>query len=193
MNDERVRFNPKISQAIRDRNLPALKELFASEPEQVAAFTPFAGGTWLHYAAREGDSDAVSLLLSLGLDANIGDAREGRAAICDAALGGHEDVVRILLSAGSGLDTSEPVRNPLFSAIVGKSLPVAKLLLSQGINSKVSYNGTSMKNMDAIAFALERGETSIAEEIAFWNSDGNEPAAKALLHQGREVARLNNA
>src|SRR5438128_3188946 len=137
VNGEQVRFNPKISSAIRSRDFSALKELLIAEPAQIRAFTPFAGGTWLHYAARESDIDAVRLLLSLGLDVNVGDAREGRAAICDASLGGHEEVVRVLLDAGSRLDTSEPVRNPLFSAIIGRSLPVVKLLLAQGIDTEV--------------------------------------------------------
>jgi len=163
-NDEQVRFNPSISAAIRNRNITVLRELFAAEPQQLRAITPFAGGTWLHYAAREGDIDAVRLLLSLGLNVDVGDAREGRAPICDASLGGHEDVVEALLDAGAALDTSEPVRNPLFAAIIGRSLPIVRLLLSRHVESNVRYDGPSMNNMDAVAFALERGEVEIAKE-----------------------------
>ena len=192
MNVEKIPFNPKISAAIRERNLFALQEILASQPEQIRVFTPFAGGTWLHYAAREGDVEAVRLLLSVGLNVNVVDAREGRAAICDAALGGHQAVAKLLLDSGAILDTSEPVRNPLFSAIVGKSLPVAKLLLSSGIDSETRYTGSSMKNMDALAFALERGESLIAEEIAVWNAKGSKAISAKLLEHGGEVARMNN-
>lgn len=189
---QEVRFNPKISAAIRDRDLPALKQIMAEEPSQISAFTPFAGGTWLHFAAREGYADAVKLLLSLGLDVNVGDAREGRAAICDASLGGHKDVVEILLDAGSSVDTSDSVRNPLFSAIVGRSLPIVRLLLSHGIDSEVSYSGPSMKEVDAVAFALERGEASIAEEIARWRAQGDEKMFSQVMSHGMEVAKSNN-
>lgn len=103
MSNEVTKFNPKISAAIRERNLPALRELLSAEPQQIRAFTPFAGGTWLHYAAREGDIDAVRYLISQGLDVNVGDFREGRAPICDACLGGHEEVVRLLLASGQSL------------------------------------------------------------------------------------------
>ncbi len=50
-----------------------------------------------------------------------------------------------------------------------------------------------MRNMDAIAFALERGQMSIAREIALWNSDGDEAEANALLENGQEIANSNNA
>jgi ankyrin repeat protein len=192
VNEEQVRFNPRISAAIRSRDLGALKELLAAEPGQVRAFTPFAGGTWLHYAAHEGDLDAVQLLLSLGLDVNVGDARDGRKAICDASSGGREEVARELLEAGSKLDTSEPVRNPLFAAIQGKSLPIVRMLLSRGIDSEARYTGPSMKSMDAVAFALERGEVEIAKEIAKWNAKGDEKFAAQILERARKVAASNN-
>lgn len=176
MSGGETRFNPEISAAIRNRDLPTFQDLLAQEPEQIEAFTPFAGGTWLHYAAREGDIRAVQSLLDLGIDVNVGDSREGRAAICDACLGGHEEIVSALLSAGSRLDTSEPVRNPLFAAILGASLPIVRLLLKHGIDAKVCYNGQTMRNMDAVAFALERGEGSIAEEISRWNQKAQRTA-----------------
>jgi ankyrin repeat protein len=192
-NEKQARFNPSISAAIRNRNLAVLRDLLSSDPQQLNAITPFAGGTWLHYAAHEGDIDAVRLLLSLGLNVNVGDAREGRAPICDASLGGHEDVVKALLDAGAALDTSEAVRNPLFAAIIGRSLPIVRLLLSRHIETNVQYDGPSMKKMGAVAFALERGEVEIAKEVALWSAGGDEKLATQMLERGREVARLNNA
>jgi ankyrin repeat protein len=189
---ERVRFNPEISAAIRARNLRALQTLLEAEPEQVGAFTPFAGGTWLHYAAREGDIEAVQHLLSLGIDVNTGDARDGRSALCDACWGGHANVVQLLLNAGAVIDTSDSERNPLFSAIVGRSIASARMLLECGVDTAVEYSGSSMKPMDAIAFAFERGELEIADLIARWDA-ANDDEAQRRLERARQVAEWNNS
>jgi len=135
--------------------LPALQALLEAEPEQITAFTPFAGGTWLHYAARDGDAHIVSYLLSRGIDVNIGDAREGRAPLCDACAGNNPDVVRLLLASGSSIDTTDSVRNPLFAAIIGRSPDSVTLLLDRGMDTSVAYDSPRMKQMDAVAFALE--------------------------------------
>lgn len=192
VDDDQVPFNPKISAAIRNRDIAALRDLLTAEPQQIHAFTPFAGGTWLHYAARQGDADAVQLLMSLGVDVNAGDARDGRAPICDACFGGHEDIVRLLLGAGAKLDTSDPVRNPLFAAVVGRSLPVAKLLLESGMDAGVRYEGPSMKQMDAVAFAIESGETEIANEVARKLANDNVEGVSRILEKARSVAEMNN-
>jgi len=185
----KVRFNPKISAAIRTKDLGALRLLLEAEPEQVNAFTPFAGGTWLHYAAHEGNADAVAHLLSLGVDVTIGDAREGRTPLCDACSGDNPNIVRLLLARGGSIDTTEPVRNPLFAAIVGRSAECVALLLDHGMDTTVAYDGPQMRRMDAVAFALERGEGKIAELIANKDSPGN---VKRRLDEGARVAALNN-
>ena len=189
---EQIRFNPKISAAIRERDLVALQDILAAEPQQLETFTPFAGGTWLHYASRDGDIDAVRLLISLGVDVNIGDSRDGRTPVCDACLGGNEEIVRVLLDAGAKLDTSDPIKNPLFSSIVGRSLPSAKILLDSGIDTEARYSGASMKDMDAVAFALEQGEVSIAEEIARRQAMGNPKSMAQIIEAAQEVAAFNN-
>ena len=184
-----TRFNPKISAAIRAKDLPGLQSLLEAEPEQVTAFTPFAGGTWLHYAAREGDVDAVCYLLSLGIDANVGDAREGRSPLCDACLGDHPHIVRLLLKSGGSIDTTEAVRNPLFAAIVGRSPASVTLLLDHGVDTTVAYNGPRMKQMDAVAFALEQGEREIAQTIA---QQGSPVDVEGRLNEAGRIAALNN-
>jgi uncharacterized protein len=184
-----VRFNPAISAAIRAKNLPELKQLLDAEPEQTAAFTPFAGGTWLHFAAREGDADAVTHLISLGVDVNVKDSREGRSPLCDACLGDQPHIVRLLLSSGASIDTTEPVRNPLFSAIVGRSATSAAILLAHGMDTKVAYSGPRMTQMDAVAFAMERGEQGIAKLIAVNDCPAG---VEHRLHEARRIAAFNN-
>ncbi len=83
-----------------------------------------------------------------------------------AASNGHVEIVRSLLDVGAELDVSKPERNPLFGAIYGGHLEIVKLLVERGIDYRVSYTGQSMKNMDALAFALERGQREIARYLA---------------------------
>ena len=55
---------------------------------------------------------------------------------------------------------------PLFGAIYGNHIEIAKLLLEHNIDTKVKYTGESMINMGAIEFAKERGSLKIAKLIA---------------------------
>lgn len=64
------------------------------------------------------------------------------------------------------MDVSDPERNPLFGAIYGGHIEIVRLLIDQGIDTHVKYTGKSMKNMDALAFARERGQMDIAALLA---------------------------
>jgi len=61
------------------------------------------------------------------------------------------------------MDVDDSVRNQLFCAIQEQNTEIAKLLLDRGIDFRVRYTGKQMKNMDAMAFALEWGATEIVE------------------------------
>jgi uncharacterized protein len=80
----------------------------------------------------------------------------------EAATAGHVDIAKYLLSCGAELDVSDPRSNPLFGAIMSGNLEIVKLLIENGIDTQVKYSGESMQNMDALAFAVERGQTEIA-------------------------------
>ena len=69
------------------------------------------------------------------------------------------------------MDTSDPRFNPLFAAIYGGHFDIAKVLIEKGIDTKVKYSGSCMKDMNARAFATERGETEIAQLLARVNPD----------------------
>ena len=63
------------------------------------------------------------------------------------------------------MDTSQPDRNPLFAAIYGGNLEIVKLLVENDIELSIKYSGENMDEMDAYAFAVERGQTEIAEYL----------------------------
>ena len=83
-----------------------------------------------------------------------------------AASKGHLEVVEYLLQRGVEMDVSEPESNPLFSAIYGGYKDIVTILIEHGIDTQINYTGERMTGMDAVAFALERGQTEIAELIS---------------------------
>ncbi|HKY22528.1 MAG TPA: ankyrin repeat domain-containing protein [Vicinamibacterales bacterium] len=181
----------QIARAIKDRDIDGLRRLLSDHPEQVASFTPIGAQTWVGYAAQVGNLPAVELLAHVGADLSRGDERENSAPICSAAFGNHQDVVTYLLKAGVPLDTSMSVRNPLFAAIVGRSSKIVRILLEAGIDSTVRYNSSTMTDMDAVAFALMRGERECAQIIALWNAKGAERAAETALRAADQIAEVN--
>lgn len=162
--DPRVR-NREVRDAIETNDLRRLAGLVEADGEILKQMTPF--GTWLHVAASAGHIDVVRYLVKQGLDPNARGGTFESNPIKLAASAGHLDVVEILLALGAELDISEPERNPLFGAIYGGHKAVVALLLKEGIDKRVCYTGEYMVNMDAEAFARERGQFEIAELIRY--------------------------
>ncbi|MCG7874406.1 MAG: ankyrin repeat domain-containing protein [Candidatus Thiodiazotropha lotti] len=163
----------QISESIRNENRHELLNLFRDNPEQIDSYTYFGSQTWLGYAAQIGKLESIKTLIEIGLNINTGDKRDGRKPVCSAAANSHYRVVEFLLKNGAILDTTLSIQNPLFASIIGRSPRIARLLLEAGIDYTVRYNSQTMKNMDAISFALMRGEDECAKLIASWHSGGN--------------------
>lgn len=134
--------------------------LVEANPEHLHMDTPF--GSWLHVAATAGNVQLVQRLIALGIDINRRGGTFNGAAINVAASYGQIEVVRFLLANGAELDTSDSVRNPLFSAIYGGHAEIVELLLSHGIDHSVRYTGDVMNGTSALDFAIERGQRNIA-------------------------------
>ena len=159
-----VPLQKRIREAIKAGDDAAAEVLIASDPAQLAAMTVF--GTWMHVAASHGRLRVVQFLARAGADVNARGGISGGTPVSEAAARGHLPVVRFLLSAGAVMETREPEVNPLFSACYGGHPEVVGLLLAFGIDARVRYTGPSMQDMDAVAFARERGQLAIAELIA---------------------------
>ena len=149
----------EIRGAIQDGDRSRVEALLVDGANLLNLMTPF--GTWLHVAASAGKLDIVKMLVAMGIDPNErGDIFNGNP-LHIAALDGHYEIVEYLLARGAEMDTSEPERNPLFGAILGGHFDIVKLLIAKGIDYSVKYTGESMKDMDALAFAHERGQVEI--------------------------------
>lgn len=127
----------------------------------------------------------------MGFDVNEGDDREGVKPLTAACSKGRTDIVQCLLDAGAVMDTATSVQNPLFAAIVGRSPEAVRQLLEHGINARARYNSDTMKDMDAVAFALIQGDAEGARIIANWNAGGDEARAREALEEGLLIAKEN--
>ena len=146
--------------AIKTDDITTLAAILNHEPELLHATTPF--GQLLHVAAGEGNEKILDFLIGHGSELESCGGTFGGTALNYAASKGQFGAVRFLLSRGAQMDITEPERNPLFSAVQSGNLDIARLLIEYGIDTKVAYTGESMKNMDALAFALEMGQMNIA-------------------------------
>lgn len=160
--DHRPR-NLALLQAVQSGDVEAFTRLVAGDHGVLGMMTPF--GTWLHVAAAAGKEHMVDYLVAAGLDVNTRGGTFKGNALHVAASSGRLEVVRKLLVLGAEMDTSEPERNPLFGAVYGSHRHVVELLLGCGIDATVKYSGDSMTDMDAVAFARERGELALAALI----------------------------
>jgi uncharacterized protein len=194
MNTEAIRPAPLISDAIRHSNQQELEKLFENYPEMRSFHFP-AFGTWLHFAAAHSSPQIVDYLVGIGYDINSRENREGDTPLNNACNEGKAETVEYLLNHGAELDVSTSVRNPLFGAIVGRSPDCARLLIDAGIDTRASYilEGEVKIRSDAIAFAMLRGETEIANMVALHNADGDDAKARELVAEGDRIAELRTA
>lgn len=160
---DNTQFDKDIRSAIKMGKLDTLRDLLEKEPEKLTWMTPF--GTWLHVAAAHGHLEIVKYLINAGIDVNAQGGTFSTNALERATAKGHLDIVKYLIGKNVEIDISEPDRNPLFAAIYGGHLEIVQLLVENNIDISIKYTGETMKNMDAHAFAMERGQPEIAEYL----------------------------
>ena len=182
--------------AIDAQDLESIARLVLNNPEQKCAHTFFAGATWLGYAAGRGKLISCKALVSAGADVNQGCKRENVAPICNAAGGGHSEVVDYLLRSGARLDVSASVTNPLMWAVThwqqADDVSIVTMLLTAGIDSTVKYpysGRTKLKKpLDATAKSFLWGTPAKAGVIAAWNAGDDEIRMRSLLEEAMAAA-----
>ncbi|WP_137791331.1 ankyrin repeat domain-containing protein [Bacillus sp. E(2018)] len=152
-----------IRLAVKNGELDTLKDLLQKETDMLTWMTPF--GTWLHVAAAHGHLEIVKHLIKVGLDINAQGGTFSTNALERAAAKGHLEIADYLISQKIEMDTTEPDRNPLFAAIYGGHLDIVKLLVRNSIDLSINYSSETMEDMNAYSFAIERGQTEIAEYL----------------------------
>ncbi|MGE7184022.1 ankyrin repeat domain-containing protein [Peribacillus sp. NPDC006672] len=160
---DKTQIAKDIRVAIKSGQLDTVRDLLEKEPEMLTVMTSF--GTWLHIAAAYGRLEIIEYLINTGIDTNAQGGTFSTNALERAATKGHLDIAEYLINQNAEIDTSEPDRNPLFAAIYGGHFEIVKLLVENNIDISIKYSGDNMKDMDAYAFAIERGQTEIAEYL----------------------------
>jgi len=110
----------KIYDLIKNGDIERVKEIIINDKCLLDFITPF--GTWLHVATRAGKMDMIKFLVEFGMGININEGVPKSAPIANAASEGEISIVEYLFENGAILDTSDPNRNPLFSAMEGTSI-----------------------------------------------------------------------
>ena len=165
---EAVALQKRIRDAIKSGDDSGAITLLTQNPDQLVAVTVF--GTWMHVAATHGRMRVLEHLVRAGADVNARGGILGGTALNEAASYGHLPIVQYLLSVGAKMETREPQGNPLFSATHGGHADIVRLLLQCGLDPSIRYTGPTMRDMDATAFARERGQTEIVRILESWGS-----------------------
>ncbi len=181
----------QLYDAITNDEYDRVKSVLLENLDELNAHTFMAGQTWLGYAAQAGKFFAVKALVDLGANVNIGDRTYNAKPLCSACDNANNAIAEYLIEHGSNLDTETSARNPLFAAIVGRSADCVRTVLNAGIDPTVRYNSDTMSDMDAVAFALMRGESECAEIIARFNAGEDELAIANMLAKADQIAELN--
>ncbi len=150
----------ELRQTIRDSDSQSLTSLLSKHPELVRHHTSL--DSLLHLAAYEGHRNVVQTLIDLGADIDL-DIEDCGTPLDEAASQGHFEVVQYLVERGASVITPRPERNPLFGAIDSGRADIATFLLDTGIDPHVVYRGESGGLKNALSYALEDGQTEIAD------------------------------
>lgn len=143
----------------------------------------------LHVAAENGDYSETERLLSVGADPNEVDFL-GRPALERAVWANHEDIVALLLAAGSSVEKSFG-RNALQDAFFTESEPIAKKLIRAG----APINEPDEKGNTLLHWAVDLGIPEILTLLLAFKPDLNvkNNAGLTALHLAVETGRLNIA
>ncbi|GAB4820919.1 hypothetical protein N2152v2_007965 [Parachlorella kessleri] len=123
--------------------------------------------TPLHYAAQQGHSQAIGLLVEAGADVAARDA-EGTTPLHLAAAGGHVMAVRLLLAAGALPScTDDDGCTPLHVAAHKGQLEALENLLEAG----ASVRSADAAGRTALHLACEGGHEAVARTLLAHNAD----------------------
>lgn len=188
MTDE-VKPYPLMTDAIRRGKADELESLFQRFPNFVGLEVP-GFGDWLIYACHHGNVSILEFLVDAGFDVNKLNRDGDQAPLESAASAGKVDNVDFLLRHGAMVRTDSARLNPLFGAILGKSLEAAARVVDAGIDTSKRYILGAKTNppLDAVAFAMLHGQREIAHLIALKNASGNEAIAQAAMAEGLQTA-----
>ena len=168
----RAADEPRVVQIVKTGDHAALRAALA-RPIDVNA-REVDGTTALHWAARNDDAEAVSLLLKAGAHADAAN-RYSVTPIALAAANGDAPIVEALIAAGADANTTPPAGEPvLMTAARAGSVATVRCLLSHGAD----VNGH---------------ERSLGETALIWAAAANHAdVVTLLLASGADIDGRSN-
>ncbi|XP_041976210.1 ankyrin-3-like [Aricia agestis] len=149
--------------------------------------------TALHYAAEQGHTGIVKILIDSGCKIDV-PAGDGLTALHIAAMRNHYEIVKHLLVAGSNVNykTHEKMTSLHFAASRG-FLEIVKVLVSKGAkleardtNERTSlYLASGRGHLDVVKYLICSGANVNGEEI-----HGYTPLCEAVWHRYKDVVEV---
>jgi ankyrin repeat protein len=158
--EERVAF----VEAVEEGQLATVKQML-EEHSDLRENADLLGGC-LDRAACEGQLAMVKFLVEYGVDVNYQDPSAAEyGAISSAVMNCHFEIAKYLHSQGALLSTDLLEENALFDAIDEGRSDIAQWALESQIDPHVVYRVVGGGLMNALSFAIDRGETEIAKML----------------------------
>lgn len=134
----------------------------------------------LMYAANQGDTNGVVLLLDKGADVNAKN-NYGDTLLMQVATTGHTNTVELLLDKGADINAKDSFgKTALMSAARFGNVEIIKLLLDKGAN----VNAKDNLGETALMSAAESGDTNAVEIVLARGADINAVDADGLTALG---------
>ncbi len=148
----------------------ATSTLHMSVAEYVRGLGVRCTNTDLYDASRDGNANAVGLLLQRGADVNAKTGPDGATALCTASGNGHLDIVKVLLKHGADVNAHDvSLRAPLHMAASNGYAEIVKLLMANGAYANAMSDG----NLTALHIAASNGYVQIVKLLAAKGADVN--------------------
>ncbi len=175
-----------VIQAVRYGTADELLQALAAKPN--LNWSDSEGQTALHFAAKDGKTETVRLLLSLGAEPNAKDER-GRTPLTHAAEFGHAGAVEVLLAAGAGTNEDETA---LHMAAANRQREVVTLLLQ---SKRLDVNYLPRANETPLMEAARADDPAIILLLveAGANIDAKDMLGNTALHHAAKKDSRNAA
>ena len=153
----------QMDDAISSNDLECIRKLVSLKDFNINEKT--IRGTFLQVAIREKNDEIAIFLIEKGIDINCIAGVTKTSALTDAVFKNNKKIVEILCENGAKLDVSNADNNPLFFAISGRKVEIAKYLIDAGIDIYATYKIGEIENCDACEWAKKWGTKDVYDYL----------------------------